>query len=62
MEIFYFILLWSGLKSIHFLKKIFVPTSCKFAIQNNPIMQLRLIFSEHHPQKMSEHKRGDFER
>ena len=40
---FYFILAWRGLKFIE-IKCFFLPTSNKSAIQNNPLMQLLLIF------------------
>ena len=46
MGIFYFILVWRGLKSVKFKKNVFffIPTSNKIAIQNSPLMQLRIIF------------------
>ena len=40
----YFILLWRGFKSIKLKKCFFLPTFNKFLIQNNPLMQLLLIF------------------
>ena len=40
----YFILLWRGFKSIKLKKCFFLPTFNKFSIQNNPLMQLLLIF------------------
>ena len=44
-KIFYLILVWRGLKSIKLEKCFFfLPSSNKFAIQNNPLMQLLLIF------------------
>ena len=43
MGIFYFILVWRVLESIKLNIYFFLPTSNKFAIQNNPFMQLRLI-------------------
>ena len=46
-EIFYFILVWRRLKSIKLEKSFFfLPTSNKFAIQYNPLMQLILIFQK----------------
>ena len=44
MGIFYFILVWRRLKSIKLKKKFFLPTFNKFAIQNNPLTKLCLIF------------------
>ena len=44
MGMFYFILVWRELKSIKLKYIYFLPTSNKFVMQNNPIMQLRLIF------------------
>ena len=44
MGIFYFILICWGLKLVKLKKCFFLPTSNKFAIQNNTLMQLRLIF------------------
>ena len=42
---YYFILVWKGLKPPKSKKLFFfLHTSKKFAIQNNPLMQLRLIF------------------
>ena len=43
-EIFCFVLVWRGLKSIKLEKYFFLPTSNKFAIENNPLMQLLSIF------------------
>ena len=40
----YFILLWRGFKSIKLKKCFFLSTFNKFLIQNNPLMQLLLIF------------------
>ena len=40
----YFILVWRGFKSIKLKKCFFLPTFNKFLIQNNPLMQLLLIF------------------
>ena len=43
--IFYFILAWRGLKTLKLKKmKLFLPTSDKSAIKNNPLMQLGSIF------------------
>ena len=42
--IFYFILAWRGLKSTKLKKMFFFTSSNKFAIQNNPLLQLLLIF------------------
>ena len=41
MGIFYFTLIWLKYNKI---KSFFPPTFNKFAIQNNPVMQLRLVF------------------
>ena len=45
MRIFYFIVVWCGVK-INKIKKncLFLQTSKKFAIKNNPPMKLHLIF------------------
>ena len=40
----YFILVWRGFKSIKLKKCFFLPTFNKFLMQNNPLMQLLLIF------------------
>ena len=42
MGIFYFTLVWRDLKAIKF-KKMFFFTSDKYAVKNNPLMQLSLI-------------------
>ena len=56
-KIFYLILVWRGLKSIKLEKCFFfLPTSNKFAIQNNPLMQLPLTF--HKPNWKSENFRN----
>ena len=44
VEIFCFILTWRGLKSAKLEKMFFLPIYNKFVIQNNPPMQLGLIF------------------
>ena len=45
MEIFYFILAWTGLKIIKLKKKgFFLPTLDKSSMQNNPLKHLCLIF------------------
>ena len=45
MGMFYFILVWWGLKSIKLKKSLFFPPIFnKFAIQNNPLIQLYLMF------------------
>ena len=44
MGIFYFLLVWREIKSKKFKKYFLLPTFNKFAIQNNPLMQLHLIF------------------
>ena len=43
MGIFYLILVWLELESMKLKKKI-MPTFNRFVVQNNPIMQLCLIF------------------
>ena len=44
---FYFLLVWWGLKSMKLIEiHSFLPTSIKFVIQNNPLMQLHWTFQK----------------
>ena len=61
MRIFYFILVWKGLKSIKLKKKVFfLPISNKFAIQNKSFMQLHLIFHKTESLKIHSHRLSCF--